>query len=84
MKHAATTLMDDSPRRPPACTPWAAVLEELPLLTRAQLVNGLAVSLGTTALMARRILRNERVGLVAAAVVAAYNALSRSLPLLPP
>ncbi len=65
-------------------TLWAVVLEELPVLTQAQLINGLAVGFGMTALLARRILRNERMSLIADALVAAHNALARSLPLFPP
>lgn len=64
--------------------PWPVILEELPPLTRAHLINGLGVAFGTTGLVARRTLRNDRVYAIAWSVTAAHNALARSLPLLPP
>src|SRR5205807_1175504 len=62
---------------------WTEALEAMPIDTRAQLINGLSIGFGWTALAARRVSRDASATAVASAVAAAHDVLGRSLRLLP-
>ena len=63
---------------------WSEALNELPVETRAHLINGLSIGFGWTALASRRASRDADVESVQSAVAAAHDALGQSLRLLPP
>lgn len=62
---------------------WTEALNELPIETRARLINALSVGFGWTAIASRRISRDGDVESVQSAVAAAHDALGQSLSLLP-
>lgn len=62
---------------------WTEALNELPVETRARLINGLSIGFGWAALASRRASRDADVESVQSAVAAAHDALGQSLQLLP-